>query len=111
MATKVMEKTTVKGYMPKTVREQLFYMYGNIMGLEADESGNVSVNINWIVDNFDKALELADNEKLPTITYRDYRNEELPKGTFVSSTSSTDYLVKRVGVVDYPQTTAESVKL
>lgn len=105
MATKAMKKTTVKGYTPQTVREQLFYMYGNIIGLEADDDGFVKLHVNWIADNFNKALELANSENLPQITYRDV---EPPKGMFVSS---TDYPVKRVGVVDYPQTTAESVKL
>ena len=95
----------IKNNTPETVREQLFYMDGYLRSLEEDESGYVKIHVNWLIREIGTALQLAHNDNLPKITYRDV---ELPKGTLVSS---TDYPVKRVGVVDYPQTTAESVKL
>lgn len=95
----------IENNTPETVREQLFYMNGYLRSLEEDENGYVKIHVDWLIGEIGTALQLAHNEKLPKITYRDV---ELPKGTLVSS---TDYPVKRVGVVDYPQTTAESVKL
>lgn len=83
MATTDNTKTD-SGHMPKTVREQIFYMYGHIMGLETNAVGNVMINANWIADNFDKALQLAYEEELPKIAYRDV---ELPKGMSIASTS------------------------
>lgn len=94
---------TSENYMPKTVREQLFYMNGYIRSLEEDENGYVKIHVDWLIGALGAALQLAHDEKLPTITYRDV---ELPKGTFVSS---TDYPVKRVGVVDYPKTTSGDI--
>jgi hypothetical protein len=87
---------------PQTVREQLFYIDGCLRHLEEDENGCIKVCGDWLIREIGIALQLAYNEKLPTITYRDI---ELPKGTFVSS---TDYPVKRIGIVDYPQTTVET---
>ena len=93
---------TIQKNTPKTVREQLFYIDGCLRSLEEDENGCAKVCIDWLIREIGTALELAYNEKLPMITYRDV---ELPKGTFVSS---TDYPVKQIGIVDYPQATAET---
>lgn len=89
---------------PKTVREQLFYMSGRLESFKEDDNGCVNIPLSWLIEEINVALQLAHNETFPTITYR-----ELPKG--ISTISSTDYPVKRVGIVDYPQTTAESVKI
>lgn len=99
----------VENNAPKTVREQLFYMNGYLRSFKEDDNGCANIPLNWLMEELGTALQLALDKEFPTITYRDYHNEELPKG--ISSISSTDYSVKRVGIVDYPQTTAESVKI
>lgn len=97
----------IENNAPKTVREQLFYMNGCLKSFKEDDNGCVNIPLSWLIEEISIALQLAHNETFPTITYRDYRNEDLPKGMSISSTS---YPLK-VGVVDYPQTTAESVKI
>ena len=75
---------TIKNHAPKTVREQLFYILGKLYDLEQPNAdGYVNIEINSLMSDLEFALELADNEKTPLITYRDV---ELAKGTSVTST-------------------------
>ena len=78
-------KMTSENYKPKTVREQLFYVLGRLYNLEQPNAdGYVNIEINSLMSDLEFALELADNEKTPLITYRDV---EFPKGTSVTSTN------------------------
>lgn len=80
----------IENNTPETVREQLFYIDGYLRSLKEDEDGYVKVHVDWLIGEIGTALQLAYNEKLPKITYRDV---ELPKGTLVTS---TDYPQKSV---------------
>ena len=86
----------IENNTPETVREQLFYMDGYIRSLEEDENGYVKIHVDWLIGTLGAALQLAHDEKLPKITYRDV---ELPKGTIVSS---TDYPPANSGCSDRP---------
>lgn len=79
-----------ENYMPKTVREQLFYIIGMLNSMDQDENGCINVNHNMIIEQLTIATKIGYENNLPKITYRDV---ELPKGTLVTS---TDYPPKSV---------------
>lgn len=73
-----------ENYMPKTMREQIFYIIGMLKGMEKDENGCVNINCDRLIEQLTIATEIGYENNIPLVNYREVGLAEL---TNVTSTN------------------------
>ena len=60
-----------ENYLPKTVREQIFYIIGNLNGMERDEDGFVKVHHDTLMEQLAIVANLDYENKIPQVGWRE----------------------------------------